>query len=95
VLKINLFATEAFYPDITLLFDIDPKIGLSRISHTANREINRLDLEALAFHRKVRRSFLKLAKKYPDRYVIIDASRTFDEVVAQAESIIRKALADR
>lgn len=95
VLKINLFATEAFYPDMTLLFDIDPKIGLSRISQTANREVNRLDLEALAFHRKVRRAFLKLAKKYADRYVIIDASRSFDEVVAQAESIIRKALADR
>jgi dTMP kinase len=95
VLKINLFATEGFYPDLTLLFDIDPKIGLSRINKTANREVNRLDLEALSFHRKVRKAFLKLAKKYSDRYVIIDASRSFDEVVAQAESIIRGTLAKR
>ncbi|MFA5235501.1 MAG: dTMP kinase [Bacilli bacterium] len=95
VLKVNLFATEAFYPDMTLLFDIDPKIGLSRINKTANREVNRLDLEALSFHRKVRRAFLKLARKYADRYVVIDASLSFDEVVAQAESIIRKALIAR
>jgi dTMP kinase len=92
VLKINLFATEGAFPDLTLLFDIDPKIGLARINKTKNREINRLDLERLSFHRKVRRAFLKLAKKYSARYVIIDATLPFDEVVAQAETIIRAKL---
>ena len=63
VLNINLFATENTWPDLTLLFDIKPEIGLQRISANANREVNRLDLEKLEFHNKVRDSFLLLAKK--------------------------------
>jgi len=93
VLKINLFATEGFLPNLTLLFDVDPKQGLARINKTANREINRLDLEKMTFHRKVRRTFLKLAQKEPSRFVIIDASKPFEEVVATTEAIIRRALA--
>ena len=74
VLNINLFATENTWPDLTLLFDIKPEIGLARIASNSSREVNRLDLEKLEFHNKVRETFLSLAKKYPERYVIIDAS---------------------
>ena len=74
ILNINLFATENTWPDLTLLFDIKPEIGLARISANANREVNRLDLEKLDFHNKVRDSFLQLAKRWPERFVIIDAS---------------------
>ncbi|HAV19854.1 MAG TPA: dTMP kinase [Firmicutes bacterium] len=95
VLKVNLFATEGCLPDLTLLFDIDPKVGLSRINKTKNREVNRLDLEQLSFHRKVRKTFLKLAKKEPNRFVIIDASKSFDEVVTNAEEVIRLRLGKR
>ena len=80
VLNINLFATENTWPDLTLLFDIDPEIGLKRIANNTNREVNRLDLEKLEFHKKVRNTFLELAKRYPDRYVIIDASKSKEEV---------------
>ena len=80
VLNINLFATENTWPDLTLLFDIKPEIGLARINANSNREVNRLDLEKIEFHNKVRESFLALAKRFPDRYVIIDASKSRDEV---------------
>lgn len=80
ILNINLFATENTWPDLTLLFDLDPKIGLERISRNANREVNRLDLEKLDFHNKVRNTFLELAKRYPERFVIIDASKSQEEV---------------
>ena len=80
VLNVNLFATENTYPDLTLLFDIDPEIGLERIAANATREVNRLDLEKLEFHKTVRNTFLELAKRYPERYVIIDASKSKDEV---------------
>ena len=80
VLNINLFATENTWPDLTLLFDIKPEIGLQRISANANREVNRLDLEKLEFHNKVRDSFLLLAKKYPERFIIIDASKDREQV---------------
>ena len=74
ILNINLFATENTWPDLTLLFDIKPEIGLQRIASNANREVNRLDLEKIEFHNKVRETFLQLAERYPERYVVIDAS---------------------
>ena len=91
VLNINLFATENTWPDLTLLFDIKPEIGLARISANSNREVNRLDLEKLDFHNKVRDSFLALAKKYPERFVIIDASQSREEVAkATMEAILSR-----
>ena len=80
VLNINLFATENTWPDLTLLFDIKPEEGLKRIAANASREVNRLDLEKIEFHQKVRESFLYLAKKYPERFIIIDASKSREEV---------------
>ena len=80
ILNVNLFATENTFPDLTLLFDITPEEGLKRISANADREVNRLDLEKLEFHHKVRDTFLALAKRYPERFVIIDASKSRDEV---------------
>ena len=81
---INSFATENTFPDLTLLFDIAPELGLERINKNKNREVNRLDLEALDFHKKVRESFLSLAARYPERFVIIDASQPLEEVVNDA-----------
>ena len=91
ILKINLFATENTWPDLTLLFDIKPEVGLARIASNASREVNRLDLEKLDFHNKVRDTFLALAKRYPDRYVIIDASLSREEVAkATLEAILSR-----
>ena len=83
VLNINLFATENTWPDLTLLFDLDPEVGLARINSNPDREVNRLDVEKLDFHKKVRNAFLDLAKRFPDRFVVIDASQP-REVVAKA-----------
>ena len=80
ILNVNLFATENTYPDLTLLFDIKPELGLERIAKNSNREVNRLDLEKIEFHNKVRQTFLDLSKRYPDRYVVIDASKSIEEV---------------
>ncbi len=91
ILNVNLFATENTWPDLTLLFDIKPELGLARINANANREVNRLDLEKIDFHNKVRDSFLALAKRFPDRYVIIDASQSREEVAkATMEAILSR-----
>ena len=92
ILNVNSFATEGTFPDLTLLFDIDPKIGLERINKNSNREVNRLDLEKLDFHNKVRQTFLKLAERFPERYVIIDASKTQEEVAKDTLNAILKRL---
>jgi len=88
ILNINMFATEGTFPDLTLLFDIDPEVGLARIAANASREVNRLDLEKLDFHKNVRNTFLDLAKRYPDRFVIIDASKSQEEVAKATLDVI-------
>lgn len=91
VLNINLFATENSWPDLTLLFDIDPQIGLNRISASNTREVNRLDLEKIEFHNQVRNTFLMLAKRFPERYVIINANKPREEVAKDTlEAILKK-----
>ncbi|MFZ9703779.1 MAG: dTMP kinase [Bacilli bacterium] len=92
VLQINLFATESSYPQLTLLFDISPELGLKRIAANANREINRLDLEQLSFHQKVRNTYLQLAKRFQDRYVIIDASLPLADVIENTYRAIHDRL---
>lgn len=93
VLALNQFATDGFYPDLTLLFDLDPQVGLARIAANNNREVNRLDLEKIDFHNNVRRTFLELAKRFSDRFVVLDASKPFDEVVQDAYHAIKDRLA--
>ncbi|MGM9814070.1 MAG: dTMP kinase [Candidatus Enteromonas sp.] len=92
VLRINMFATEGTFPDLTLLFDIEPELGLARIAANESREVNRLDLEKIGFHHQVRHYFLDLAKRYPGRFVIIDASKSLDEVVDTAYKAIKERL---
>ncbi len=92
VLDINSFATDGYFPDLTLLFDLEPEIGLARIAANKGREVNRLDLEKIEFHHEVRANFLKIASMFKDRFVILDASKPFDDVVEQAYKAIKSRL---
>jgi dTMP kinase len=80
---LDAIATNGMRPDLTLLLDIDVETGLQR-----NREISkrdRLELEDITFHEKVRRGFLEIAKDDPGRIRVIDCR---DSVVAVHERII-------
>ena len=92
VLNINLFAIENTYPDLTLFFVIEPEAGLQRIAKNKNREVNRLDLEKLPFHQKVYDAFIELSKKFPERYVTIDASQSLEKVIEDAYNAILERL---
>ena len=83
--QVNTFATRGLVPHKTFLLDLPPEIGLSR---QAPEEQNRLDLESLAFHQRVRRGFLDTAQAEPERFVVIDASRTAEEVAADLRNAV-------
>lgn len=85
---INNFATDGLLPDLTLYFDVDTEIGLSRVM-SGNREVNRLDLEAEEMHQKVRAGYQAIAKANPERIVTIDASQTIDQVVSTTLSTLQ------
>ncbi|MGM0831073.1 MAG: dTMP kinase [Bacillota bacterium] len=92
VMNINQFAIEDKMPDLTLYFDIDPEEGLKRIAKHNGREVNRLDLESVDFHTRVREGYQKLMKQYPDRIQVIDASRSKEAVFADAYGVVNDYL---
>ncbi|MGM0867861.1 MAG: dTMP kinase [Bacillota bacterium] len=92
VMNINQFAIEDKMPDLTLYFDIDPEVGLKRIAKHNGREVNRLDLESVDFHTRVREGYQKLMKQYPDRIQVIDASRSKEAVFADAYGVVNDYL---
>lgn len=89
VYQINRFAIGETMPNLTLYFDIDPKEGLARIQSNEEREVNRLDLEKLSFHEKVREGYLKLVDRFPERIKVVDASAGVDEVLDNALEVIQ------
>jgi dTMP kinase len=84
---ITKFATGDLKPDLTFLLDIDVERGLAR-RVTGNAEMNRLDLEAVEFHKRVRSGYHELAQAEPWRWCLIDADRSVDEVQADLQKII-------
>ncbi|WP_412988685.1 dTMP kinase [Pediococcus siamensis] len=88
VYQMNLFATAGLLPDLTIYFDIPSEIGLQRIMTHRTDEINRLDVEQLSFHKRVRSSYLEIARKAPQRVKTIDATKSRAQVVKDVEAII-------
>lgn len=88
VWSINQFAIDGLLPDMTFYLDLEPEIGLERIQKDREREMDRLDLEQLGFHHKVREGYLQIAKQYPDRIHIIDAAVPLEQVAAQIIEIL-------
>ena len=89
---LNQFATDGLKPNRTFYFDIDVEEGLARIAKSASREVNRLDLEGLSLHEKVRQGYLAILEKEPQRVVKIDASQPFDQVVEDTWLLLKEVL---
>ncbi|MFC0473735.1 dTMP kinase [Robertmurraya beringensis] len=92
VYSINHFAIEGKMPDATFYFDIDPEIGLNRIGQHKGREVNRLDLEEIHFHKKVREGYHLLLNRFKDRILLIDASQSVEQVFQQSLNNLLKVL---
>jgi len=84
--KIIAYATDGLAPDLTVLLDIDPEVGLQRRNQAGN--LNRLDVLELDFHRRVREGYLTLARKEPARWVVVDAARPLEQVQQQLLQVV-------
>lgn len=89
VLAINEFAIGKRLPDVTIFFNISPEKGLARIHATRSDEINRLDTEGLAFHQKVYEGYEEAMKRYPERFKMIDADQTLEQVIEDVWGILK------
>jgi dTMP kinase len=84
--SLNFHACQGITPDLTVLVDCDPAIGLERalrrIEATSGPREERFELEALAFHQRVRAGYLHLAAAEPDRFLIIDGAAAIEKISA-------------
>jgi dTMP kinase len=88
--EMNVHATGGVFPDLTLLFDLDPALGFRRIG---GRRLDHFEREKLAFHRRVRRGYLEIMRADPKRVRRIDAAGDAAAVEGQVRSIVGELLA--
>lgn len=75
VARISRWATESLTPTLTIIMDLPAEIGLARLEST-----DRLESEPLAFHERVRQEFLNLAYQDPERFLLVDATLTIEQI---------------
>lgn len=93
--QITAFATGGLTPDLTVYLDCSVEEGLKRKQQALARdagEWNRLDQETTAFHRRVRQGYLALAAAEPDRWLVVDACRSIEEIQGEIQRAVKRVL---
>jgi dTMP kinase len=87
VMSANRLAIAGCWPDLTVLLDADPAIGLARsqardAASDTGQDSRRFESAELAFHRRVRRGFLRIAEREPKRWLALDAAAPTEQTAA-------------
>jgi dTMP kinase len=80
VRRVDELARDGLVPDLTLLYDLDPGAGLARANRRGGRSVGRFERAELEFHEKVRRAYLAISRREPERVQVLDASRPVDRL---------------
>ena len=89
---VNSAVTQGIVPDLTLLLDIDPDIGIERRMNSRG-EINRMDLQNQAYYRKVHQGYIELAKKdTTGRWREVDTNKPLEDVWDEVKNQVEAAL---
>ena len=80
---INQFAIGDTKPDLTILIDLPPEIGLARVHARNDGKLDRMEKEAIEFFQAVRQGYLDLAKSEPKRFLVLDGSQSVEELETQ------------
>lgn len=89
IYNINLFAIDTMFPDMTILLNIDPEVGLARIMANRQDEVNRLDLEGMNFHKLVHEGYEIIKGKYAERFTLVDGNDTPEVVFNNVYKVIK------
>jgi dTMP kinase len=92
VWKINEFAVSDCMPAHTLFFDVRAEVGMERIQANEGREVNRLDLEKIDFHHKVREGYFEVMNRQPGRFIHINAEKSIGEVFENTRQVVESIL---
>ena len=80
--QLNQITVGTLKPDLTILLDLDAKVGIDRAKSRQSGELDRIENESLAFFEAVRNGYLDLAKKEPERFKTIDGLLSVDAIKA-------------
>ena len=87
------FIADDFRPDLTVLLDIDPEVGIMRSIKRSGNDEQRFENMNLEFHKNIREGFLTLAKKEPERFIVVNANQPIDavhnEIIEKMQGIIK------
>ncbi|MFP4320611.1 MAG: dTMP kinase, partial [Phormidium sp.] len=89
---LNAIASGGLTPNLTFWLDLDPEIGLQRI--TERGAPNRLEQEALDFHQRVREGYMTLAQNHPQRIIRLDANTAADDLEQEIRTILQTRLSE-
>ena len=100
IVTLHRLMCDAIEPDATLLFDLDPQVGLRRAWGRINRRSqndpeSRFEQEKIDFHQRVRAGYLALARRSPRRFHIIDAGPAREQVEDTVRSVLARILSDQ
>jgi dTMP kinase len=87
--ELDRIVTGGLKPDITLLLDIDPGVGLLRNRRSGKED--RIELEDIDFHNRVREGFFSIKKAEPNRVKLLQSGGSIEEVQSAIVDILRKA----
>ncbi|GAA0397443.1 dTMP kinase [Acrocarpospora corrugata] len=90
VARVNAWATGGLVPDLTVLIDVPPSVGLRRFASPADR----IESEPMDFHERVRREFRALAAAEPERYFVVDGTLQQGDVTRLIQDKVREILPD-
>lgn len=91
VFNMNTFATQNIMPNKTIYFDVPAEVGLQRIAKYRDaKNVDRLDVETTAFHKRVNEGYKQIAARNPSRIIVIDATQPLNKVVDQTVEIVKK-----
>jgi len=90
VRRVNDWATDGTRPDLVVLLDLPAADGLTRARLRAGdaAPVDRLEREALAFHEQVAHGFAELARRSPDRFIVVNADADVDTVSARVREAV-------
>jgi dTMP kinase len=89
VADLSLWATGGLVPDLTIVLDVDPAVGLARVVGP-----DRLESEPVEWHRRVRQAFLEIAAAAPDRYLVLDGTRPVEDLAVEIATVVSDLVGD-
>jgi len=97
--NLNTLAVDGLWPDLTILLDLEPELGLRRAmarNHAEGKTVaeGRFEAESLAFHGRVRQGYKTWAERFPQRMLTVDATGAPEDIAANIWRLVANRMTE-